>query len=250
MKRTATILIIITLILSCSKGPVPAVPDYGKNQATVSFYDNGTGKKVFPSDVSLGNMRNASSSSYTPTFNKFETLQVNDTGAVSFKQESSAATILVSSDLYVEIPYSIDGWRYPGETPGTIPASLTGRQDFKTSFRVNLFKKAVTYIKIKQVTENAPSLFRIWYDAYRSSDTTDANKIVRVSLLPEAIYLSPDKKIDTTIVVNLLGDQYTSFQWELIDPFDGWSEFYYKYLGKLDAKKYSSDNRHEILITF
>jgi hypothetical protein len=248
MKKVATILINITLLLSCNKEKIQVAQEY-EPRATVSFYDNETGKKINPGEVSLGNMRSANGS-YAATFNKLETLKVNDTGAVSFKHESYSAALLVSSDLYVGIPYSIDGWRFPANNNGTIPASLTSKQDDKYSFRVNLFKKAVTSIRIKQVSEYAPSLFRIFSDTYKSTDTSETNKLVRASLVPEAIYLRPGKLIDTTIMVNLPGNQYTSFYWELFDPSGGWSEFFNKYLGKLDAKKYSSDNRHEILITF
>ncbi len=250
MKAVFAVLVLTIIIISCGKEDTLKIPDFGPFQAIVSFYDIGTGEKVNPAEVYLGNMRLASPSSFVPTFNSFHQLNKNDTGAFSFKQNPSAATISVISDLYMDIPYLISGIKYAGETPGTISASLVSTEKFNSNFRVGLYKKAVTSIHIKQVTDHPPSYFRIWLDSYSSADTTEANKIIRTLLLPEGIYQSPDKKIDTTIIFNLTGDQYNSLQYELFGFPDGWGEFYNKYLDKLDAKKYEADKRHEILITF
>ena len=120
MKRVFAALVFTINIISCGKEDIPKIPDYGPFQATVSFYDIGTGEKVIPSEVYLGNMRLASPSSFVPTFNSWNQLKKNDTGAFSFKQNPSAATISVISDLYMDIPYIISGIKYTGETPGTI----------------------------------------------------------------------------------------------------------------------------------
>jgi hypothetical protein len=247
MKKAVVILIIV---LGCGKDEIKTIPDYGPFQGIVSFYDANTGSKVIPSEVFIGNMKLANSSAYTPTFNQWEELDINDTGAVSFKQDPGSATILARSAAYLEIPYTISGLKYAGENSGAIPASLVSTEKYLTTYRIGLYRKAVTTIHVKQVTEYAPSTFRIWLDSYKSIDITEANKIVRVALLPEGIYQSPDKKIDTTIEVILPGDMYSSLHWELFSLPDGWGDFYYQQLGNLDAKKYAADMKHSIEIIF
>ncbi len=247
MKKAVVILL---FALGCGKDDIQTIPDYGPFQGVVSFYDVTTGSKVIPSEVFIGNMRLANSDAYTPTFNPWETLKTNDTGAVSYKQSASAATILARSPSYLEIPYTISGIRYAGEISGAAQASLVSTEKYTSIYRIGLFRKAVTSIHIKQVSEYAPSIFRIWLDSYHNADTAEANKIVRLALLPEGIYQTPDKKIDTTIEVSLPGDMYNSLRYELFSLPDGWGDFYLQYLGKLDAKKYPADIKHSIEIIF